>query len=182
MLKLLALPVTVPLAAVRGAITGAAHVIGDALLPSSDGDGAAPARAPVAPAGTPGHRPWDRPDRGARDARPRPPAPVRRPSAPPPPIPVPAEPAPDTLEELAEDLGLAEGHVDEPEPELVESEGGATPGAELRIAEPWPGYRGQRAADIVARLARADDATKAVVRLYESTNRGRRSVLAATEG
>jgi hypothetical protein len=38
-----------------------------------------------------------------------------------------------------------------------------------------------KAADIVSRIRSGDPATKAVVRLYESTHKKRKSVLAATE-
>jgi len=81
---------------------------------------------------------------------------------------------------VAERLDLREGHLDDDEPELVESEGAADPGPELHVAEPWPGYARLRAAEIIDRLASADPATSAVVRLYESTHRNRRTVLDAT--
>ena len=51
--------------------------------------------------------------------------------------------------------------------ELVESEGAASPGAQLRVDAPWDGYEQMKAADIVDRLVVADAAEKAVVRLYE---------------
>lgn len=65
---------------------------------------------------------------------------------------------------------------------VVESEGAADPGATLRVDAPWDGYDKLRAPEIVARLRESDDATKAVVRLYEQANKKRKSVLAATEG
>ena len=64
---------------------------------------------------------------------------------------------------------------------VVETEGAADPGATLRIDEPFDGYDKMKAADIVDRLRSGDDATKAVVRLYEQTHKKRKSVLAATE-
>ncbi|MFA9270681.1 MAG: hypothetical protein ACEQSX_07980 [Baekduiaceae bacterium] len=64
-------------------------------------------------------------------------------------------------------------------PKLVESEGAASPGAQLRVDAPWDGYEHMKAADIVDRLVVADAAQKAVVRLYEQQHRGRKSVLAA---
>jgi hypothetical protein len=67
------------------------------------------------------------------------------------------------------------------EDEVVESEGAAAPGATLRVDEPFAGYDRMKAADIVSRLRSGDAATKAVVRLYESTHKKRKSVLAATE-
>jgi hypothetical protein len=47
------------------------------------------------------------------------------------------------------------------------------------IDEPWPGYDGDNAAAIVARLRSADPATKGVVALYERANKGRKTILKA---
>lgn len=55
------------------------------------------------------------------------------------------------------------------------------PGAEVQVAEPWEGYAGMTAAQVVQRLAGVDDTTRAAVRLYEGANRGRKAVLHATE-
>jgi hypothetical protein len=63
---------------------------------------------------------------------------------------------------------------------LAETEGGATPGATLRVDEPWDGYGSMKAGDIVTRLKSSDAATKAVVRLYEQTHKKRKSILDAT--
>jgi hypothetical protein len=90
-------------------------------------------------------------------------------------------PAPATPSDVAEDLGLEAGHVDEEPDELVESEGAADPGAELHVDEPWPGYGQLKAADVADRLRASDAATKAIVRLYEQQHRKRRTVIAATE-
>src|SRR3954454_21348074 len=62
----------------------------------------------------------------------------------------------------------------------VETEGAADPGAEVRVDAPWDGYDQMRATDVVARVKDADDATRAMVRLYESTNKARKSVIDAT--
>jgi hypothetical protein len=70
---------------------------------------------------------------------------------------------------------------DTDEDELVESEGSASPGATLRIDEPFDGYDRLKAPEIVARVRESDDAVKAVVRLYESTHKKRKSILSATE-
>ena len=70
---------------------------------------------------------------------------------------------------------------DQVEDELVESEGAAAPSATLRVDEPFDGYDKLRAPEIVARVRESDGAVKAVVRLYESTHKKRKSVLAATE-
>jgi hypothetical protein len=75
---------------------------------------------------------------------------------------------------------LAPAHVDS-EPELTYEAGPADDvGAEVHVDAPWEGYDQMRAADIVARLRAADEATRAVVRLYEQHGKARSSVLAAT--
>jgi hypothetical protein len=75
---------------------------------------------------------------------------------------------------------LAPSHVDR-EPELAYESGPAQDvGAEVHVDAPWDGYDRMRAADIVGRLRTADDATRAVVRLYEQQGKARSSVLAAT--
>ena len=77
-----------------------------------------------------------------------------------------------------------EGHVSQ-ESELVEEradpgvENGA--GAQIRVAEPWPGYTALAAPDVVARIAVADAAELMAVRMFETANRGRGSVLSAIE-
>jgi hypothetical protein len=75
---------------------------------------------------------------------------------------------------------LAPAHVDS-EPALAYAAGPADDvGAEVHVDAPWDGYDHMRAADIVARLRAADEATRAVVRLYEQHGKARSSVLAAT--
>src|SRR4051794_6315659 len=66
--------------------------------------------------------------------------------------------------------------------DLVESEGAGEPGPEIHIDEPWEGYASMKAGDVVRRLAKADAATRALVRLYEQSTKKRKSILAATEG
>jgi hypothetical protein len=108
------------------------------------------------------------------------PAPRRRAPAEPEPlserrIPIDAEPrlAPEPYESE---------HLDV-EPELVAefAEPGAEEGAgpEIRVPEPWHGYRRMRVADIRDRVAVADPAELAVIQLYESANRRRMSILDA---
>ena len=63
---------------------------------------------------------------------------------------------------------------------VVETEGAAAPAATLEVREPWDGYDHMTAADITKRLRESDEATKAVVRLYEQANKQRKSVLGAT--
>ncbi|HEY2441119.1 MAG TPA: hypothetical protein VGI07_12860 [Solirubrobacteraceae bacterium] len=75
-------------------------------------------------------------------------------------------------------------HVSE-EPELVEevAEPGAEDGAgaQLRIAEPWEGYRTMTAADVIDRLSSVSVEVLATVELYELAGRNRRSVVAAAQ-
>jgi hypothetical protein len=75
-------------------------------------------------------------------------------------------------------------HVSE-EPELVEefAEPGAEEGAgaEVRVAEPWSGYHGMTAKQVIARVADATLAELAAVQLYESANRHRATVLSAVD-
>lgn len=52
-------------------------------------------------------------------------------------------------------------------------------GAALHVDEPWDGYRGMKAADVIDRLVVADPATLAQVQLYEQSHRARSTVLAA---
>ena len=70
--------------------------------------------------------------------------------------------------------------TESPETTLAETEGSATPAATLRVDEPWDGYGTMKAAAIVTRVRSSDDATKAVVRLYEQTHKKRKSILDAT--
>jgi hypothetical protein len=67
--------------------------------------------------------------------------------------------------------------------ELVEefAEPGAEEGvgAQPRIAEPWRGYKGMKAADIVDRMTVATREELAAIELYELAGRNRKSVVAA---
>jgi hypothetical protein len=95
--------------------------------------------------------------------------------------PEPPEPVAATIDfDAPSEEELARRHVDS-EPELAYESGPADDvGAEVHVEAPWEGYDRMRAADIVARLRAADDATRAVVRLYEQQGKARSSVLAAT--
>ena len=75
---------------------------------------------------------------------------------------------------------LAPTHIDSETVVAYESGPGDDVGAELHVDAPWDGYDRMRAADIVDRLSVADEATRAVVRLYEAQGKARSSVLAAT--
>jgi hypothetical protein len=55
------------------------------------------------------------------------------------------------------------------------------PGPEVHVDAPWPDYDDLTVGQVVGRLDGADDATRAMVRLYEETNKNRKGVLRATE-
>jgi hypothetical protein len=78
------------------------------------------------------------------------------------------------------DEELAPPHIDADSTLAYEAGPAAEVGAEVHVDVPWDGYDRMRAADIVDRLRVADDATRAVVRLYEQQGKARSSVLAAT--
>jgi hypothetical protein len=54
-------------------------------------------------------------------------------------------------------------------------------GADVSVAEPWEGYAGMTAKQVIARLEGATPAELAAVSLYESAHKGRQTVLAAVE-
>jgi hypothetical protein len=179
MRKLLLLPVTLPLAAARGALTGVLEAVAAALEDATPAPPPAaapprPAAAPPRPAAPPPAPPLLADDAPVTPLRPRP--------APPPPPPPPADEPPPAAAEAFGPPEPTRGEAARAREALREAEATAdSPGPEIRIDEPWPGYRKLRAPDIVDRLAAADEATKAMVRLFESGHRKRRAVLAATE-
>jgi hypothetical protein len=75
---------------------------------------------------------------------------------------------------------LAPPHVDAEAELTYEAGPGEDVGAQVHVDPPWDGYDHMRAADIVDRLRVSDEATRAVVRLYEAQGKARSSVLAAT--
>jgi hypothetical protein len=102
----------------------------------------------------------------ARRAAARPSAARRRTRPAAPPVAPAPEPAP-------------EPHVSE-EPETVASFGPAdTPGATIEVEPPWPNYDNHSAAEVVKRVRSGDEATRAVVLLYERTHKARKSVITA---
>jgi hypothetical protein len=141
---------------------------------------------PVSPADV--EHPREDPDRDPRreaepdpaPARPRPTARARSVSAVRPPRVQPAAPV------VPEPVRVSEEptHVSE-EPELVREE--AEPGAEdgagaaVTVIEPWDGYARMNAREVIARAQQAGPAELAAVRLYESRNRSRQTVLAAVD-
>jgi len=55
------------------------------------------------------------------------------------------------------------------------------PGPQIHIDEPWDGYGGLSAKQVIAELSEASPAALAVARLYESAHRDRRTVIAAID-
>jgi hypothetical protein len=123
------------------------------------------AQAPARPATQPPARPAAQPP-----ARPAAQAPAR--AVAPAPPPEPPAPASDPAHVSAE-------------PELVEefAEPGAEDGAgaQIRIGEPWPGYRHLKARDVIARLSQATREELAAVELFELAGANRRSVVVAAQ-
>ena len=56
-----------------------------------------------------------------------------------------------------------------------------TPGPEVTVGEPWSGYRRAKAAEVVAALPDISREELTVAQLYETTHRGRKTVLQAIE-
>jgi hypothetical protein len=176
--KLLLLPLTLPLAIARGAAAGALRAVFDVVEDLATAEPASPfADAPI-----------DYQPRRAEPVvpvEPEPIVPVARPHAVPEPEP-PSDPGP--LPDPVEDLDLpapepTRGDAARLREEQREAETTPeSPGAEIRVEEPWEGYRAMTAPDVVDRLRIADDATRAIVRLFESTHRKRKTILAATDG
>jgi hypothetical protein len=84
-------------------------------------------------------------------------------------------------------LGLAGTHADRYEPARAEPEpvpepapvGGASVGAQVHVAEPWPGYDEMRLDEVLARLQSATEVELAIVRAYEREHDARQAVLLA---
>jgi hypothetical protein len=162
-----------PLILLEVALRGGAGALRDIVkLLGGDGDEARP------PAPAPG-RPDPRHDAevvAAQEARAR----RARRRAAPAPAPAPApEPVPAPEAEL---LGEEPAHVSRGD-EAVASFGPADdPSATLNVQAPWEDYDAQPAAEIAERVRAADEATKAVVLLYEQSHKARASVIRAAGG
>jgi hypothetical protein len=74
---------------------------------------------------------------------------------------------------------LAPAHVDTDATLAYEAGPAEDVGAAIHVEAPWEGYDQMKAAEIVKRLRSANDATRAVARLYERQGKARSSVLAA---
>jgi hypothetical protein len=169
---LLRLPLTLLELALRGGASALKDLV--KLLGGAEVDEARPA-APAA------ERPDPRRDAevvAAQEARVRR---ARRRAAPapaPPPDPAP-EPAPAPEAEL---LGEEPAHVTRGD-ETVASFGPADdPAPTLHVQAPWDDYDAQPAAEIAKRVRTADEATKAVVLLYERGHKARASIIRAAGG
>lgn len=158
MRKLLLLPLTLPVAAARGALDAVLRTLLDAVMGTSP--------PPVGPTAEP---PLD-------EAWPEE-VPVAEPTPEPEEVPV-AAPTP-----RLHDDEPTRGEVNRRREALREAEGGGPGGvaAEVRVVAPWEGYERMTVAQILDRLVGADEATRAVVRLYEAAHRNRAAVLRATE-
>jgi hypothetical protein len=97
------------------------------------------------------------------------------------PAPTPARPEPEPEPEIPS-LDVLEGdvHVDVLEEVVAESGPERSPGAELRIDEPWAGYDAMELDEVLGRLGDASEAELAIVRLYERQHENRQAVLLAT--
>jgi hypothetical protein len=143
-------------------------VFSDEVVPEPDPRAeAAPARAPERPTPAPAPSPTPAPPTASAPAPTTAPSPAPAPSA----APAPA-PAPEPL------------HIST-EPELVEevAEPGAEDGAgaQIRVREPWPGYRSLKARDVVARLPSITREELAAIELYELAHANRKSVVVAAQ-
>ncbi len=113
---------------------------------------------------------------------PRPPAARSEPAPAPPPAPGPVpppdpDPDPPPIAAVPEPTRGQAARIREQRREAEATED--SPGAVVRVDEPWPGYKKMKAPEIIDRLRVADDATKAVVLMYESGHRKRKTVLEA---
>jgi hypothetical protein len=168
-----------PLILLELALRGGAGALKDIVkLLGGDGDGDGDEARPYSAAP---ERPDPRRDAGvvaaqearARRARRRAvPAPAPAPAPAPQPVPAPE----------AELLGEEPAHVSRGD-EAVASFGPADdPSATLNVQAPWEDYDAQPAAEIAERVRAADEATKAVVLLYEQSHKARASVIRAAGG
>lgn len=55
------------------------------------------------------------------------------------------------------------------------------PGSTIEVQAPWPNYDAHSAAEVVKRVRSGDEATRAVVLLYERSHKRRKSVIDAAE-
>jgi hypothetical protein len=115
-----------------------------------------------------------------RTPPPAPPAPARAaaPASAPAPAPAPTR-APAPIAVVPEPTRGEAARIREAQREAERTEDG--PGPEIRVDEPWPGYTSMNAPEIIDRVKASDDATKAIVLLYERSHRKRKTVLAVVQ-
>jgi hypothetical protein len=111
----------------------------------------------------------------ARSSRSAPESPLRTPPPPPAAPPAPADPAP--IEAVPEPTRGQAARIRAEQREAEQTSD--SPGPEIHVSEPWPGYASMNAPEIIDRLGSSDDAVKAIVVLYESSHRARKTVLRA---
>jgi hypothetical protein len=110
-------------------------------------------------------------------AAPPPPAPAAAPPVPAP-APVPPDEPPLTVVPEPTRGQAARIRTERREAETTDD----SPGAQIRVDEPWPGYASMNAPEIIDRVRTSDEAVKAVVLLYERSHRARKTVLQAAGG
>ena len=81
----------------------------------------------------------------------------------------------------AERLGDVPAHVSRNATPVASFGPADDPAPVLDVQAPWPRYDEHTAAEVVKRLRAGDEATRAVVLLYERGHKGRKSVIAAAE-
>jgi hypothetical protein len=154
MMRLLLLPITLPLRIVRATAEvslGVARGVLDAVRPTDDDlfvESQAPPRRPPAPA--------PEPELDVVEGK-------------------------DHVE-TEEELEVVEGkdHVETEEELVAEAGPEREPGPEIHVDEPWPGYDAMELDEVLAQLEDADEAQVAIVRLYERQHENRQAVLLAT--
>jgi hypothetical protein len=165
MRKLLLLPLMLPIAAARGALIAVVETVADAFAGELEPPpGPSPTRERPAPRAQPEPEPPTQPE-------PEPP------TQPEPEPPTQTEPEPPIK---IHDDEPTRGEVNRLRLEEREAEGGAV-GAEVHVDAPWDGYDAMTAREVLDRLVGADEATLAVVRMYESASRNRATILRETE-
>jgi hypothetical protein len=136
-------------------------------MPTSPPPPAAPAGTTTPPPPAPAPPPVQSRAPASPPAPPAPPAAAERPD--PPPLTVVPEPTPGQAARVRAEQREAERTED-------------SPGAQVRVEEPWPGYKQMNAPEIIDRLRAGDDALKGVVLLYERGHRKRKTVIRAAGG
>ncbi len=112
--------------------------------------------------------------RPARAARPAPPPPAASATAP-----APADPEPAPVAVVPEPTRGQAARIRAEQRAAEQTED--SPGPEIRVGEPWPGYGSMNAPEIIDRAKASDEAVKAVVLLYERAHRNRKTVVQAVQ-